>query len=71
MALTSEPSVAKESQLQNCWKCFHDIIILVMMLFGLLHDIFEDMFDRLTSEMQLLGQRKGYIGKLCSKNTQL
>lgn len=40
MALTSELSVAKDSQLQNSWKCLHDIIILAMMLFGLLHDIF-------------------------------
>ena len=36
----SSVSVAKNSQLQNCRKCLHDIIILVMMLFGLLHDIF-------------------------------
>ena len=41
MALTSQLNITKDSQLQNSWKCVHvhDIIILAMMLFGLLHDV--------------------------------
>ena len=41
MALTSELSITKESKLQNSWKYVHEIIILAMMLYGLLHDVWK------------------------------